>query len=237
MHVVIPKPLEAFVRRKVEEGRYATEVDVIADALRLMQARDEVAAMKHERLRNALARGYEDVAAGRVIEPDPFGALTPHLAPVRATDRCIAIAGNTSVRAGRYAISNGRSALRCPPGNGNGQRQHQPHQEAADLRTAIGLLQAELRFERIVTDWVHDSPPPSLHRTRTERTTHRRPTSRIERRMMWIERTGILYSPRGIGVNDDHVVRRARHPPRQAPITEPAPLVPTSVIEGRRPWP
>jgi len=87
MHVVIPKPLEAFVRRGVEEGRYATEVDVIADALRLMQARDEVAAMKRKRLRNALARGYEDVAAGRVIEPDPFGALTPHLAPVRATDR------------------------------------------------------------------------------------------------------------------------------------------------------
>jgi antitoxin ParD1/3/4 len=68
MDIAIPKSLEALVRRKVEEGHYATEAEVVADALRLMQVRDEVAAMKRERLRDALARGYEDVAAGRVIE-------------------------------------------------------------------------------------------------------------------------------------------------------------------------
>jgi len=33
-----------------------------------MQVRDEVAAVKRERLNDALDRGYEDVAAGRVIE-------------------------------------------------------------------------------------------------------------------------------------------------------------------------
>ncbi|MCZ2111944.1 MAG: type II toxin-antitoxin system ParD family antitoxin [Dehalococcoidia bacterium] len=68
MEIAIPKSLEALVRRKVEEGHYSTEAEVVADALRLMQVRDEVAAMKRERLRDALARGYEDVAAGRVIE-------------------------------------------------------------------------------------------------------------------------------------------------------------------------
>lgn len=66
--VAIPKSLEALVRHKVEEGGYASEAEVVADALRLMQFRDEVVAMKRERLRDALERGYEDIAAVRVIE-------------------------------------------------------------------------------------------------------------------------------------------------------------------------
>ncbi|HWB17074.1 MAG TPA: hypothetical protein VG538_11765 [Vicinamibacterales bacterium] len=68
MDVAIPKSLEALVRRKVEEGHDSTEAEVIADALRLMQVRDEVATMRRERLRDALERGCEDIAAGRVIE-------------------------------------------------------------------------------------------------------------------------------------------------------------------------
>ena len=68
MEIAIPKSLEALVRRKVEEGYYSTEAEVVADALRLMQLRDDVAALKRDRLREALDRGYEDVAAGRVIE-------------------------------------------------------------------------------------------------------------------------------------------------------------------------
>jgi putative addiction module CopG family antidote len=68
MEIAIPKSLEALVRRKVEEGHYSTEEEVVADALRLMQVRDDVVAMKRDRLRDALDRGYEDVAAGRLIE-------------------------------------------------------------------------------------------------------------------------------------------------------------------------
>ena len=68
MEIAIPKSLEALVRRKVEEGHYSTEAEVVADALRLMQVRDEVAALKRDRLQDALNRGYEDIAAGRVIE-------------------------------------------------------------------------------------------------------------------------------------------------------------------------
>ena len=56
VEVAIPKSLEALVRRKVEEGQYSTE--------------DEVVAIKRDRLRDALERGYQDVAAGRVIPLD-----------------------------------------------------------------------------------------------------------------------------------------------------------------------
>jgi putative addiction module CopG family antidote len=67
MDITIPKSLEALVRRKVDEGHYSTEDEVVADALRLMQARDEVAEIKRARLRDAIERGYEDAAAGKVI--------------------------------------------------------------------------------------------------------------------------------------------------------------------------
>jgi putative addiction module CopG family antidote len=67
MEITIPKSLEALVRRKVEEGHYSTEDEVVADALRLMQARDDVAEIKRARLKDAIDRGYEDAATGRVI--------------------------------------------------------------------------------------------------------------------------------------------------------------------------
>jgi len=61
-----PKSLEALVRRKVDEGLYSTEEEVVGDALRLMQARDEASQIKRARLQDAIERGYADIAAGRV---------------------------------------------------------------------------------------------------------------------------------------------------------------------------
>ena len=67
MNVTIPKSLEQLVRQEVEEGRYSTEEEVVADALRLMQARDQAGEIKRARLQEAIDRGYQDVAAGKVI--------------------------------------------------------------------------------------------------------------------------------------------------------------------------
>lgn len=67
MDITFPKSLEALVRRKVEEGRYSTEDEVVADALRLMQARDELGEIRRARLKDAIDRGSEDAATGRVI--------------------------------------------------------------------------------------------------------------------------------------------------------------------------
>lgn len=67
MDITFPKSLEALVRRKVEEGRYSTEDEGVADALRLMQARDELGEIRRARLKDAIDRGSEDAATGRVI--------------------------------------------------------------------------------------------------------------------------------------------------------------------------
>lgn len=66
-----PKSLEALIRRKVEEGHCSTEDEwTVADALCLMQIRDKVVALKRARLTDAIERGFEDVAAGRIISPE-----------------------------------------------------------------------------------------------------------------------------------------------------------------------
>jgi putative addiction module CopG family antidote len=67
MDITIPKSLEALVRQKVDEGRYSTEDEVVADALRLMEARDEAVRISRSRLQDAIERGYADVGEGRVI--------------------------------------------------------------------------------------------------------------------------------------------------------------------------
>jgi antitoxin ParD1/3/4 len=67
MNVTIPKNLEGLIRQKVADGQYSTEDEVVADALRMMQARDAAAQIKLARLRDAITRGDDDVAAGRVL--------------------------------------------------------------------------------------------------------------------------------------------------------------------------
>jgi len=65
MQVSLPPKLEDLVREKVASGRYDDASAVIRDALLLMQEIDIVQSIKLERLREALAEGEADLAAGR----------------------------------------------------------------------------------------------------------------------------------------------------------------------------
>lgn len=65
MHVSLTPKLEELVREKIESGLYNNASEVVREALRLMQAHDEVQRLKLERLRDALAVGEADLAAGR----------------------------------------------------------------------------------------------------------------------------------------------------------------------------
>ena len=66
MQVSLTPKLEKLLRAKVESGLYENESEVVRDALRLMEASDEVQRLKLERLRQALRRGEADIDAGRV---------------------------------------------------------------------------------------------------------------------------------------------------------------------------
>ena len=68
MHVSLTPKLEELVRQKVESGLYNNASEVIREALRIMSEHDEVYQLKLKQLRDALAAGEADVAAGRVTE-------------------------------------------------------------------------------------------------------------------------------------------------------------------------
>ena len=70
MNVSLPPELEARVRQRVETGMYGSASEVIREALRLFEAYEEVRAAKLESLRLDIARGQDDVKAGRVSEID-----------------------------------------------------------------------------------------------------------------------------------------------------------------------
>ena len=65
MHVSLTPKLENLIREKVESGLYDNASEVVREALRLLQEHDEVRRLKLERLRDALAKGEGDLAAGR----------------------------------------------------------------------------------------------------------------------------------------------------------------------------
>jgi len=65
VHVSLTPKLEELVRGKVESGLYNNASEVVREALRLMQEHDEVRRLKLERLREELAKGEADLAAGR----------------------------------------------------------------------------------------------------------------------------------------------------------------------------
>jgi len=74
---VSSKSLEALVRCKVDQGLYSSEEEIVGDALRLIQARDEAAQIKRARLQGAIERGYSDVAASRVTRLENDDRSTP----------------------------------------------------------------------------------------------------------------------------------------------------------------
>ncbi|HVT52782.1 MAG TPA: type II toxin-antitoxin system ParD family antitoxin [Dongiaceae bacterium] len=82
MQISLPPKLEELVREKVESGRYSDASEVIRDALKLMQELDAVQGMKLERLREELAKGEADLAAGRktvIANDDELSALFARL--------------------------------------------------------------------------------------------------------------------------------------------------------------
>jgi len=67
MHVSLTPHLEKMVKEKVASGLYNNASEVVREALRLMGEFEEVRRRKLERLREEIARGEADLAAGRFV--------------------------------------------------------------------------------------------------------------------------------------------------------------------------
>jgi antitoxin ParD1/3/4 len=66
MNVSLTDDLEAFVRGKVESGRYMSASEVVREALRLLEAKD-----RQQYLDDELALGFADAQAGRTVAWSP----------------------------------------------------------------------------------------------------------------------------------------------------------------------
>jgi antitoxin ParD1/3/4 len=65
MDVTLSPELEDLVREKVETGLYRDETEVVAEALRLLDRVDRSYGDDTQALREAVQKGFDDIAAGR----------------------------------------------------------------------------------------------------------------------------------------------------------------------------
>ena len=59
LNINLTPQLEELVRQKVTSGRYNSASEVVREALRLMEAQDELRALKLEQLRRDIQRGFD----------------------------------------------------------------------------------------------------------------------------------------------------------------------------------
>ncbi|MFS2013703.1 type II toxin-antitoxin system ParD family antitoxin [Azospirillum sp. CT11-132] len=66
MNVSLPETLASFVERQVASGGYASQSEVVRDALRLLHREKAAEQEKLEMLRRAVMVGFEDWREGRL---------------------------------------------------------------------------------------------------------------------------------------------------------------------------
>lgn len=70
MNVSLSPDLEEFINRKVASGRYLSADDVVREALRLLDDREQLRAIRLEELRREIAIGIDEADRGLVAPLD-----------------------------------------------------------------------------------------------------------------------------------------------------------------------
>jgi len=66
MNISLTPTLEKMIQQKVKSGRYQTASEVVRDALRVLEERDESLYARKAELMAKIQKGLDDVKAGRV---------------------------------------------------------------------------------------------------------------------------------------------------------------------------
>lgn len=72
MNVHLTPELEQLVQAKVRSGRYNSASEVVREALRLMEQKDEVRAIQIQELRNRMDRALGESARGEGVDGEEF---------------------------------------------------------------------------------------------------------------------------------------------------------------------
>jgi antitoxin ParD1/3/4 len=70
MHVHLTPELEKLVQSKVQSGRYSSESEVVSEALRLLEQRDEAFTRRKEDIRKQIEEGWQSAKRGELVDGD-----------------------------------------------------------------------------------------------------------------------------------------------------------------------
>ena len=68
MNVHLTPELEQLVQSKVKSGRYNSPSEVVGEALRLLEQRDEVFALRKDEIREHLEEGWQAAKRGELVD-------------------------------------------------------------------------------------------------------------------------------------------------------------------------
>lgn len=76
MNVSLTPELEQFIHKKVETGLYLSASEVVREALRLLDERDQLRALRVEGLRREIQVGIDQADRGELLDgPEVFATL------------------------------------------------------------------------------------------------------------------------------------------------------------------
>jgi antitoxin ParD1/3/4 len=70
MHVDLTPELEKLVQSKVKSGRYHSASEVVSEALRILEQRDEVFALRKQEIRKQIDEGWQSATRGEFMGAD-----------------------------------------------------------------------------------------------------------------------------------------------------------------------
>jgi len=68
MNVHLTPELEQLVQSKVKSGRYNSASEVVREALRLLEQRDEVFTLRKDEIRKQIEQGWQSAKSGEVVD-------------------------------------------------------------------------------------------------------------------------------------------------------------------------
>jgi antitoxin ParD1/3/4 len=74
MNVHLTAELEQLVQSKVKSGRYNSASEVIREALRLLEERDQLMELRKEAIRQKIDEGWESLRRGEGLDGEEFFA-------------------------------------------------------------------------------------------------------------------------------------------------------------------
>ncbi len=88
MNVNLTPELEQLVRKKLKSGRYNSASEVVREALRLLEQRDQMFRLRKEQIRNQIEEGWQSAKCGELVDGDEvFDRVDAELEALERTAR------------------------------------------------------------------------------------------------------------------------------------------------------